>query len=343
MIQQRLGIDLITQQQHHATPLSSYPAHGLLQAPAARLGHQEQVAQRVDIVYPHQRRLLGLDIAQGQRHVNHIIGAIAVGHQVELTQLAAQQFFFGTLNRALVEQAVVNQVGNGADLDVVLLGELFQLRATGHAAIVVHDLADHRRLAKAGHTGQVTGGFGVAGTRQHATGLGHQREDVARTDDVLGHGIGSRGSLHSACTVSGGNAGADANRRLDGHGELGTKTRAVALHHQRQLQALAALQAHRHADQATAVARHEVDVLSLTGLGGHDQIAFVLAVFVIHQDDHLAGANIFDQFFDAVEFHPALRGQVNQDLRKPFSARKAMLMPPAVGSAAFSPSSRRSR
>ena len=294
-------------------------------------------------MYPHQRRLLGLDVAQGQRHVHHIVGAVTVGHQIELAQLAAQQLLFGALNRALVEQAVVNQVGNGADLDVVLLGKLFQLRATRHAAIVVHDLADHRRLAKAGHTGQVTGGFGVAGTRQHATGLRHQREDMAGADDIFGHGIGSCSSLHSTCAVSSGDTGADANGSLDGYGELGTKTRAVALYHQRQLQALAALQAHRHADQATAVTRHEVDVLSLTGLTGHDQIAFILAVFVIHQDDHLAGANIFDQFFDAVEFHPALRGQVNQDLRKPFSARKAMLMPPAVGSAAFSPSSRRSR
>ena len=183
----------------------------------------------------------------------------------------------------------------------------------------------------------------MAGTRQHATGLRHQREDMAGADDVIGGCIRCCGSLDGARAISSGDTGADADCGLDRDSKLGTKAGAVTLHHQRQLQALAALQAHRHADQATAVTRHEVDVLSLTGLTGHDQIAFVLAVFVIHQDDHLAGANIFDQFFDAVEFHPALRGQVNQDLRKPFSARKAMLMPPAVGSAAFSPSSRRSR
>ncbi|MCY1466670.1 hypothetical protein D9M71_850470 [compost metagenome] len=50
---------------------------------------------------------------------------------------------------------------------------------------------------------------------------------------------------------------------------------------------------------------HEVDVLGLAALGGHDQVAFVLAVFVIHEDDHLALADVFNQFFDAIERHKA--------------------------------------
>ena len=50
---------------------------------------------------------------------------------------------------------------------------------------------------------------------------------------------------------------------------------------------------------------HEVDVFGLAAFGGHDQVAFVLAVFVIHEDDHLALADVFNQFFDAIERHKA--------------------------------------
>src|SRR5690606_37549519 len=90
---------------------------------------------------------------------------------------------------------------------------------------------------------------------------------------------------------------------LDGNGELGAETGAVARRHQWQLEQLAALAGHRHADQAAGEAGHEVDVLGGDAFGGDDDIAFVLAVLVIHEDDHLAGADVFDQFFGGIERH----------------------------------------
>ncbi len=95
----------------------------------------------------------------------------------------------------------MDQVGNGADLDAMQLGEGFQLRAAGHGAVVVHDLADHAAGIEAGHARQVACSLGVAGTGQHAAGLGHQREDVAGADDVFGLGAFRRGGLHGACAV----------------------------------------------------------------------------------------------------------------------------------------------
>ncbi len=145
----------------------------------------------------------------------------------------------------------------------------------------------------------------MAGTRQHATGLGHQREDVPWADDVLGLGIACGGGLHGTGAVGGRDAGGDAFGRLDRHGELGTEARTVARRHQRQLERFAALAGHRHADQATGMLGHEVDVLGLAALGCHDDVAFVLAVFVIHEDDHLALADVFHQLFDTVERHAA--------------------------------------
>src|SRR5690606_37160948 len=37
--------------------------------------------------------------------------------------------------------------------------------------------------------------------------------------------------------------------------------------------------------------------------GGHDQVAFVLAVLVVDDDDHAAGAEFFKQFGDGGERH----------------------------------------
>ena len=61
---------------------------------------------------------------------------------------------------------------------------------------------------------------------------------------------------------------------------------------------VAALFGERHADQAAAELGHEVDGFRRDFFGGHGEVAFVFAVFVVDQDDHAAVANFFDGFFD---------------------------------------------
>ena len=75
-------------------------------------------------------------------------------------------------------------------------------------------------------------------------------------------------------------------------------------HHQRQPQRPAALLGERQADQAAAVARHEVDVLGPHAGRGHEQVALVLALLVVHHDDHAPGGELGKQFLDAVHARP---------------------------------------
>ena len=42
---------------------------------------------------------------------------------------------------------------------------------------------------------------------------------------------------------------------------------------------------------------HEIDRLRCGVFGGHDQVAFIFAVFIIHHDHHLAAPNIGDHGF----------------------------------------------
>ena len=53
-------------------------------------------------------------------------------------------------------------------LSCVAARELLQLRATRHAAVIVHDLAQHARRLKSREPAQVHGRLGVPGAHQHA-------------------------------------------------------------------------------------------------------------------------------------------------------------------------------
>ena len=68
---------------------------------------------------------------------------------------------------------------------------------------------------------------------------------------------------------------------------------------------------HREADQAARVGRHEVDVLGRDELGGEHEVALVLAIFVVDEDHHLAGADVFQRALDAFD-----RGSCGPRLRQ---------------------------
>ena len=55
----------------------------------------------------------------------------------------------------------------------------------------------------------------------------------------------------------------------------------------------------RQADQPAAVGGHEVDRLGGRELRGHHQVALVLAILAVADDDHAATADLLDRLLDA--------------------------------------------
>ncbi len=67
---------------------------------------------------------------------------------------------------------------------------------------------------------------------------------------------------------------------------------------------------------------HEVDRVGRHHLRCHDQIAFVLAILVVENDDHLAGTNIDDRLFDGIERTATLGKMLAQRGKELRQARK---------------------
>ena len=94
-------------------------------------------------------------------------------------------------------------------------------------------------------------------------------------------------------------AGGDAVARVDADREGGPAGRAVLVGHHRQAQGGHLLLGERQADEPAALAGHEVDRLGRDQVGGHGQVALVLAILVVDHDDHAAGADLGDGLVDA--------------------------------------------
>ena len=109
-------------------------------------------------------------------------------------------------------------------------------------------------------SGEVAGGFGVAGAGQHAARLCGQRKMWPGCDRSDGFASGRTAVPDGMRAVVGADAGGDAFGGLDAHREVGLELRGIGLHHRRQAELRAALAGQRQADQAARVGDHEIDV-----------------------------------------------------------------------------------
>ena len=254
-------------------------------------------------MYAHQRFDARHDIALDQRQVDLVGRRIAIGVEAESAVWGLHRPLGYSGNQRLGATAIVNQIGDRADFEAVLLRELQQIGQARHLAVVFEDFADDGRRRHASELREIASGFGVAGAHQHAAALSSQRENVARLHDIFGFRIALDRCVHRARTIRGGDAGSHSVSRFDRYGEVGAHLRAVVEHHRRQIQLSAALFGEREADQAAAILRHEVDRGRRRELRGHHQIALVLAVFLIDQDHHAPGLDLRDDLRDAADRH----------------------------------------
>ena len=245
----------------------------------------------------HQHRVAAAHLAHHQRHVVLAVDQALEGVHAEAAVRGRQVGLGDLAHEALRLHPVADQVADRDHADRVLAAEPLELRHARHRAVLVHHLADDARGVEAGEPREVDGGLGLAGAHEHAAFLRAQREHVAGTREVLGPRGGVDRGEHGARAVGRRDAGGDAGARLDRHAEGGPEARAVLLvaHHQRDAQLVETLAGHRQADEPAPEAGHEVDRLGRDLLGRDREVALVLAVLVVDDDDHLSGADVLER------------------------------------------------
>ena len=149
----------------------------------------------------HQRWVFRCHSPHHQRQMQTFIDNILVGEQVKIPVLRRQFTLSDTFDAFLIGDPVVDQVGNGADFQIMFLGKAFQIGAPRHAAVLIENFDDHRGGFQPGQPRQIAAGFGVTGAGQHTAGHRCQRKDVARLHDIGRFGVGRYSGLYRSGAI----------------------------------------------------------------------------------------------------------------------------------------------
>ena len=239
---------------------------------------------------------------QHERDVRLLVDLVLEHVDRELAVLGRQLRRRDALDQRLGPHPVLDQIRDRDHQQAVLLRELRQLRHARHRAVLVHDFADDAGRIQPGDARQIDGRFGLPGAHQHAARARAQRKHVAGPREV--------GRPRSPDRSPRARSPRDRRPRcrcvvrpfasIDTQNAVSNRER-VLRHHQRNLELVEPLRRHRQADQAAAVPRHEVDRLRRHLLRRDRQVALVLAILIVDDDDHLAGADRLDRVLDAGE------------------------------------------
>src|SRR2546428_426121 len=128
-----------------------------------------------------------------------------------------------------------------------------------------------------------------------------QRQDVTGAREIFGAAV----RVHHRANGDGAVVGRRARRHttpgVHRDGERSAEWRRVVGHHHGDLQLVEPLTGHGHADQPPPVLGHEVDGLGRRFVGRHEQVALVLTVLVVGDQEHPALPDLLDGLFDTRE------------------------------------------
>ncbi len=246
------------------------------------------------------------NVATDEGHVQFVVGVIGVGDHAEISVARGEDGFGNATDVAFMLHAVANEVGDGQEFHAVLAAEFDELRDARHGAVVVHDFADHAGVIEAGQAREIDRRFGLSGADEDSAIAGAQGVDVSWAGEIFRMSVGIGGGEDGGGAVCGAGAGGGAAAGVYWFAEGGAEHGRVARSDGGEGQRIAALFGHGEADEAAAEFSHEVDGFGRDLFGGHGEIAFILAIFVVHQDDHASGADFVEGFFDGGEWRFAV-------------------------------------
>ena len=290
----------------HALSFGLDPLHGAgKEAAAGVVQRGEGVGQGVLGVHPHEHAGLPFRRALHQRQVDPLVDLALVAQYAELAPRGAERRLDDPRHQPLPGEAVGHELFDRDELEVVLGGHRFQCVPSGHCAVLGEDFADDSDGREAGEAGQVHGRFGLSHPAEHAALARPKRKDVAGAPQVAWNGGRVHEGLNGPGPVVGRDARGDAEASMGVHrhregSALGV---GVAVRHQGKLQGVRPFRREGDAHEAATVADHEVDQLRRRLLRGAHQVALVLPVLVVGDDDQLARGYVANGVGNGVERH----------------------------------------
>ncbi len=133
--------------------------------------------------------------------------------------------------------------------------------------------------------------------------------------------------LDRAGAVAGRDPRRDTLPGLDRDREGGAERGLVAIRHRPELELRAPVGGQAQADEPAAMGGHEVDRLGGGELGRHGEVAFVLAVGRVDDNDHLPVPDVIESLLDGGEGRPGGEIAIHPGNR---TLRKGVARPPGV-------------
>jgi hypothetical protein len=194
------------------------------------------------------------------------------------------------VNKAIPFHAVANQLLDTDDAQVVLRRHDLEFGKPGHAPVFVHDFYNNSGWTASCKTSQVNGRFGMPCAAKYATRASAQWEYVPRPAKVRTDRIGVGQGIDGFGAILGGYSSTNSMAfKVYAHGKCGLVGVCIALNHGMQVELVAALVHEWNAYESSCVRGHEVDGFGAYSLCQGHKVALVFAVFVVNDNDHLAG------------------------------------------------------
>jgi len=114
-----------------------------------------------------------------------VVDVAAVNDRAEVTAEARRQAGLrDPMHERVVAETVLDELGDGRDLELVVGREALEIGEPRHRPVLVHHLADHARRLQPRETSEIDRALGLTGAHEHAALARSQRKDVAGADDV---------------------------------------------------------------------------------------------------------------------------------------------------------------
>ena len=170
---------------------------------------------------------------------------------------------------------------------------------TRHRAVGIRELAKHAARFQPGEPHEINRRLGVSRTFKHAAVARDEREHVSGSGEIRARRRVRSDDAHRLKPIRGGNAGRNIFRGVYGNGERRAVAAGVVAHHHGQFETPRRSRGNANADDSAAIANLHCDLLGGQRFRRENEVALVLAIFVVHDEHAFTGTQRDERIFHA--------------------------------------------